>query len=80
MNSVVLTLCEILENLNSSGLLHYDMMPIWMEQSLASLVQVYGIRKVAAFVLENNLQEHAVLKRTVQLFHFQQLDGCSTQS
>ena len=49
INSVIMTLCEIFDSMDSNGLYSYDKMPLWMELALASLVQTHGIRNIAGF-------------------------------
>ena len=38
LNSVIMTLTEIFDCMESNGLVSYDKMPLWMELALASLV------------------------------------------
>ena len=64
-----MTICEILENMESNGLTFYEKLPMWMESALFKLISVYGIRTIASYVKDNQMQEFEALIDTIRLAH-----------
>ena len=50
INSVLTTVCEILEAMESNGLAVYEKLPTWIEKIIFKLIAIHGIRAIVEYV------------------------------
>ena len=71
-----MTVCEILDAMEANGLSIYEKLPTWIELCVYHLISLHGIRTVATFVSERQMEEFEALVDTVRIAHNLHLDGC----
>ena len=62
---MMITLCEIVDAMERSGLRQYEKLPFWMEQAFFQVIAVHGITTVARFMKENSVDEFDVILAAV---------------
>lgn len=55
VNSIVVTLIDIVETMESSGLRDYSKLPTWMEKPLWSLIALHGLKNISQYTHSNQI-------------------------
>ena len=69
LNSVLVTLVEIIDHMEQAGLHIYERLPPWMEEPLNQIIAQYGIQTVVQTIKKQSYQDCKTLVEVVQIAH-----------
>ena len=75
VNSILVTMVEIIDAMEQAGLHVYERLPQWMEEPLYQCIDQYGIKAVVETVKKKELTDCKTLVEVIQIAHASQIDG-----